>query len=275
MRILCLLIGCLLLHYPQPQNDLSRQKLKGWVRTVTMCQCPVKKDGVTDSNGWIVYMFRYDNNGNQVEDNDYIGGTLYNGFGMLLHKRIYRYDAGGKQVEVIEYKQNGNINQKVNYSYDERGNRVERHNYNADGTLWYRSVFRYDDAGNKLACDKYNTDTFLQEHYGYSYDSRGNLAEEEYHVYNLPYSNKPGAEKSGDKRHYADIEGKLDYRKTYTYDDSGKKIGELYYVPGFAIPFQTKYLYENYDTAGNWLKETYMEDGKPATVIERVIEYYQ
>src|ERR1019366_2291873 len=113
MKAITLLLGFFLFYHTQVQNDLTRQKLKGRVKSLTNCQCPAKADGKIATSGCTIYTFKYDINGNQVEDNDYIGGNLYTGFGTLNHKRIYKYDDEGRQVEVDEYNTNGSLTQKV------------------------------------------------------------------------------------------------------------------------------------------------------------------
>jgi hypothetical protein len=93
MRRRFILLPTLLLIFQSAiaQNELTRQGLKGKVKMLTNCQCPVRKDGTADTSGCITYQFKFSEAGDQTEDNDYSGGNLYNGFGRLNHKRIYTY----------------------------------------------------------------------------------------------------------------------------------------------------------------------------------------
>lgn len=270
MKALVLIMGLFVFGHSEIKNDLSRQNLKGKVRTVIHCQFPVFY-GQIDTDWSTIYVFKYDERGNQVEDADYTGGSFITGFGKLNHKRIYKYDDNGNQTEVYEYNPDGTVSQKVVYEYDNNGNRIGRKNYTPDGKLWRRSVFKYNDRGQQVTCDKYSADSVLLEQLTYKYDEKGNMAAELLYVYRL--------NDTSDKRKIYDPSDpnkvvRLDYVKTFSYDDSGKKIGEVNNIYGTSFPFTTAFKYAQYDTAGNWGREEFIENGKPTNIIERVIEYY-
>lgn len=267
MKVMVLILSALFFYGGTTVTDVAKQKLNGKVRSVVNCQCPVQKNGKVDSLGCIIYVFRYDDKGNQVEDNDYYQGNLKDGYGKLNTKRIYRYDAEGRQVGADEYKPDGTLSQKVEYKYDSAGNRIERANYTPDGKLWARSVFAYDDKGNKTECSKYNNENMLLEHYTYTYDSKGFLVLEQ-HVNIRP-------KKPGDKNDEQVAMRMMDYVKTYVYDDSGRMIRETDNLATFKFPFETGFQYQNYDAEGNWLKQVNTEGGKTVSITERVIDYYK
>lgn len=269
------LIAAFLFFSPENQNDLARQKLKGKVRSVTNCQCPVKKGGVVDSNGCTIYVFKFGETGNQVEDNDYYGGSLYRGLGKLNHKRIYKYDGEGRQSGVDEYNPDGTLNQKVVYKYDDAGNRTVRENYTADGQLWFRSVFAFDEKGNKTECTKYNPDSVLLEHYTYSYDEHGNMVMEQHVTMRSKNSEVSKEDKKKERTDLFSGMKMIDYIKTYVYDDSGLLTSQMDNISKFSFPFETDFTYENFDAAGNWLKQVSTEYGKPVSITERIIEYYK
>ncbi len=273
MKVFMLLTGLFLFTHPGVRNDLTRQNLKGRVKSLTHCQFPVFY-GKIDTNWSTIYVFKYDELGNQVEDADYTGGSLLTGFGRLNHRRVYKYDANGNQTEVFEFKADGSLQQKVVYEYDADGKRTARKNYNPDGKLWRRSVFKYNDRGQQVECNKYNEDSVLLEQFTYKYDTKGNQVGELLYVARISdtagYSTKPfQSDTVGNSRVV-----RLDYVKAYTFDDSGKKIQEVNNTYGSTFPFTTTYQYAGYDAEGNWLRELFIENNKPTNVIDRVIEYY-
>jgi hypothetical protein len=66
----------------------------------------------------------------------------------------------------------------------------------------------------------------------------------------------------------------VDYIKEFSYDDSGKEVLEVNHIYGTTFPFTTSMRYVQYDTAGNWVREEFMEGGKLTNIVERVIDYY-
>lgn len=264
MKSILIIIGFLLLNAGKGASDVQQQKLKGHVKTLTNCQCPIRWDGKSDQAGCIIYVFRYNEQGNQIEDNDYVGGTLLTGYGKLNHKRLYKYDLEGNQTEVEEYDADGNLNQKVVYTYNESGLRTERRNYTAEGSLWRRSVFGYDSNGNRTECTKYDAEGTMSEDYTYAYDLNGNIVLEQ-HILIRPRKKEDGVQ--GEKT--------MDYVKTFVYDDAGQMTKETDNMGRFRTPLETDFKYENYDAEGNWLKQITIEDGKQVSVTDRIIDYYQ
>ncbi len=272
MKLLATIFFFFLFCTAEAKNDLTTQHLKGKVRSVTNCQCPVGRNGRIDSTWCMLYVFRFNEMGNQYEDNDYSGGNLWTGFGSLNHKRIYKYDIYGRQEQVEEYNAHGKLDQKVVYIYDSLGNRVERDNYNGSGKLWFKSVFAYDDKGNKKECSKYNPDSILLEHYTYSYDTRGNLIFEQHVVMRSRIKEGSVGRNAGEL--VDESVRMMDYVKTFAYDDSGRLISETDNLAQMAKPLETTFKYEHYDSQGNWLKQINMERGKPTSITERIIDYY-
>ncbi|MCD6012923.1 MAG: hypothetical protein K0Q79_2785 [Flavipsychrobacter sp.] len=268
-----LLTGLWLIAYNAgAQNDITRQNLKGRVKSVTQCQYPVARNGVIDSFNALVYVFRYLENGNQYEDDDYVGGSLYGNHGRLEHKRLYKYDETGRQTEVEEYKPDGKLHQRVVYKYDEQGNRIERCNYDPKGELWHRSVFSYDEKGNRTECSKHDAHGELREHYTYSYDAKGRLAMEQHMV--VSRSKIEAKDKDKPPFSAANAERMMDYVRTFTYDDSGKLVGQMDNMSNFRVPFEVSYFYEHYDATGNWLRQVRVENKRKVSITDRLIEYY-
>ncbi len=270
MRLLLLIGLGLMAQGAKSQGYKAGHDLKGRVKSVTQCQYPVLRDGRIDSFNTIIYVFRYQENGNQYEDDDYMHGSLYGDHGRLGHKRLYKYDETGRQTEVEEYLADGKLSQRVVYKYDEKGNRTERANYSAKGELWHRSVFGFDEKGNKTECSKYDARGELREHYTYRYDAKGNIVMEQHVVVTRT------KREEDDKQPFnaVNAERMMDYVKTYTYDDSGKLIGQLDNMSNFSTPFSVGYEYENYDAHGNWCRQVRIDNMKKTGITDRIIEYY-
>ncbi len=280
MKTLILFSGFLLFFGSGSDNtarktDLQRQQLKGKVKRLINCQFPILVNGKADTIWSTIYIFTYDEQGNQVADEDYTGGSIASGFGKLNHKRTYTYDEHGSQAGVTEYNAAGDISQRVVYKYDEHGNRTERCNYKADGKLWRRSVFRYNDRGYLASCNKYDGDSTLLEQFTYRYDVKGDLVEE------LLYVNRI-KDTVGMRRDLAKPDDtmrskvvRLDYMKMYAYDDSGKRVKEQSMPFGATTPFVTIYRYTSYDSAGNWLRQYSGPESQYTNITDRIIEYYR
>ncbi len=270
MRLLLLIGFGLMAQCARSLGDRTQHGMKGRVRSVTQCQYPVFRDGKIDSFNTIIYVFRYQENGNQYEDDDYMRGSLYGDHGRLGHKRLYKYDEAGRQIEVEEYTGDGKLVQRIVYKYDEKGNRTERNNYDAKGALWHRSVFGYDERGYKTECSKFDAQGQLREHYTFSYDAKGNLAMEQHAV----VTRSRREEDDTQPFNAMNAERMMDYVKTYTYDDSGKLTGQLDNMSNFRVPFEVSYEYDNYDVMGNWCRQIRIENKKRVGIIDRIIEYY-
>jgi hypothetical protein len=269
MKVLLLFLGLLFAAKAEMKNDLVRQNLKGRVKRVTHCQFPVV-NGHPDTVWSTTYIFSYDENGNQVTEEDYTGGSLLSGFTTLNHRRLYQYDDLGNQTVVLEYNDKGQLTQKVLYHFDSAGRRTARYNLGADGRIWRWSVFKYNDRGLQCGVDKYSADSMLIEQLTYHYDTKGNLAEEL--LYIDRFTDTVGVRRAGSPDSAKVM--RLDYMKQYTYDDSGKKMTEFSNLYGSSFPFITVFSYAAYDTAGNWQQETLRENGKVTSIVDRIIDYY-
>jgi hypothetical protein len=266
------IVSLLVVYLAHGKSDVARQGLRGRVRSVTDCQCPVK-NGSPDTGRCTVFVFKYDDSGRQYEDNEYVNGSIYRGFSELNHKHLYKYDDAGNQAEVDEYNPDGSLNQRVLYKYDQRGNRVEKCNYLRNGVLWFRSEYTFNEHDLQTECSKYNADSQLVEHYSYSYDSAGHMALEQHVI----VRSRNGREDNGKGITFSpqNQERLTDYIKTFVYNDSGLMTRETDNLSNFPYPFETAYKYANFDENGNWLKQiAYHEGGGAVSITERVIEYY-
>ena len=72
---------------------------------------------------------------------------------------------------------------------------------------------------------------------------------------------------------YNAINGSVNSKTTYKYDEKGNEIAVNRYNADGTMNYKYTYKYE-FDTTGNWIKKTIINDDKPKELTERVIEYY-
>ena len=68
--------------------------------------------------------------------------------------------------------------------------------------------------------------------------------------------------------------GGLNHRSKLKYDSKNNLIEKNDFNPKGELKWKFTYKYRKEDSNGNWLEETILKDGKPISVIERVISYY-
>jgi hypothetical protein len=116
-------------------------------------------------------VFKYDENGNQTEMDD------YNPNGTLIKKHVFRYDEKGNQVEFISYNQDNTVEYKAVNKFDLSGNRTEEAYYNGKDSLEFKIVFKYDHQGLETEQDYYGAANNLTFELTYKYediDPQGN-----------------------------------------------------------------------------------------------------
>ena len=100
--------------------------------------------------------YKYDENGNQIEESSYSNGKLVG-----LEK--YKYDENGNQIEKSSYSDGELDSRSFKYKYDENGNQIEKGSY-FEGKLERFYKYKYDENGNKIETNKFYSDGEL----GYS-----------------------------------------------------------------------------------------------------------
>lgn len=63
-------------------------------------------------------------------------------------------------------------------------------------------------------------------------------------------------------------------KSKYKYDLNGAKTDEIYYDEIGHIKYHHNYEYK-YDSKGNWIEKIHFYNGKPSSIIERKIKYYE
>jgi len=155
------------LAHPAPfKNDLTRQKLKGKVRSVTEKEYNALGDSLM-----LTSVSKYNDSGNEVEF------YTYSPTGEKLSKTTFQYNDSGKLVEEIRYKADGSLNVKTTCKYDEKGNKIEEYNYDAGGILFMKVMEKYDGRGNRIVKDSYNEFGSLFLKCNSKFDENGNETE--------------------------------------------------------------------------------------------------
>jgi hypothetical protein len=81
----------------------------------------------------------YDENGNRS------GSFKYDDRDKLIEKNLYKYDADGNMIEVME--EDPTRKNTVKMGYDEKGNATSQIEVNADGFMSHEVFREYDDEG--------------------------------------------------------------------------------------------------------------------------------
>jgi hypothetical protein len=128
----------------------------------------------SDGSVLLMYIYKYDNNGNELEWN------TKDTDGTVKHFQTYTYDDNGNCTENSEYDDNGNAKGKEISKFDAKGNAIEFIKYNADGSLDSRTTEVYDDAGNATESYRYDATgkLVMKNTYKYEFDKIGNIIKE-------------------------------------------------------------------------------------------------
>ena len=155
--------------------------------------------------------------------------------GQLFQRRIKTYDAKGNLTEEARYKADGSLDWKLVYSHDGNGNLTEEARHVGDGKAVWKRIYTYDAKGNKTSSTTYEivgSRAWQTEKHVYTYDNKGNL--------------------TVDASYYRD--GSLNDKRTYVYDDMGKRAEEADYHDG-SLSGKNTYAY---DAKGNLTKKDYL-----------------
>ena len=100
--------------------------------------------------------YKYDENGNQIEESSYSNGKL-------VDLKKYKYDENGNQIEKSSYSDGELDRRSFKYKYDKNGIQIEKGSY-FEGKLERFYKYKYDENGNKIETNKFYSDGEL----GYS-----------------------------------------------------------------------------------------------------------
>lgn len=215
---------------------------------LSLAECWIDDD---DKERWNIdtYSYKYDNDGNLIEEIDPYGCTKYeyddhgNIIRMDYDDSCYEYTYQNENVvEVVGY-YNGEVVYNCNYQYDHDGNLTESISRDAEGVS--KSVYRYDANGNETDCMSYTDDklTFQKKR---SYDSNGNLITETIERMNMEdYNHSFRYEYNDDnllvRQTVYNYKGYVRDDIEYKYDSNGNRIEMIYRDDDGVITRHDKY----------------------------------
>ena len=130
----------------------------------------VKREIYTDGRLTQTWITEYDDAGNMVQSEVYIGGTL---------RYVNEYDQAGNLIRIESYDDNGDLFGYGLYEYDSDGNQIKEESYDPDGTLEGYALYEYDSNGNWLKSETYDPDGTLNSYTLYEWDVNGTKTRQE------------------------------------------------------------------------------------------------
>lgn len=217
--------------------------------------------------------YRYDEQGNCVEELYYMDGALrnaytYNELGNMTEaasydaegvvsfvQSRYEYDDNGNVLSCVETDSVGDITETCEWEYDEDGNRTAEYFYDCNGELYYWSETSYtkDGAGGSM-----------EESLIYSYDMTSEL---------VVMCRKKWSDADGNliKDIAYDSEGNAERGYTWEYDENGQ---EIHWTKSWQGEIYEEWLY-TYDERGLLTQELcYEQDGGWRALAKRVTYEY-
>jgi hypothetical protein len=215
---------------------------------------------------------------------------------------MIKYDDNGNQIEENRYKSDGSLESMwtSEYEYDDKGNVIEKNRYGSYGWFW-TSEYEYDDNENLVEEKDSNSEGVLESKTTYEYDDNENLIEEKEYIFDKDGNPIVDSEHSYKYDDNGNLIGEMffdccELRNTisYKYDDNGNLIGEMFfdcceilllnnayddkgnqiemieYDTSYSY-YQETYKYE-FDKLGNWIKKIvfsrYEDDSRGNTAPE-------
>ena len=130
----------------------------------------VKREIYTDGRLTQTWITEYDDAGNMVQSEVYIGGTL---------RYVNEYDQAGNLIRIESYDDNGDLFGYGLYEYDSDGNQIKEESYDPDGTLEGYTLYEYDSNGNWLKSENYDPDGTINRYTLFEWDVNGTKTRQE------------------------------------------------------------------------------------------------
>ena len=130
----------------------------------------VKREIYTDGRLTQTWITEYDDAGNMVQSEVYIGGTL---------RYVNEYDQAGNLIRIESYDENGDLFGYGLYEYDSDGNQIKEESYDPDGTLEGYTLYEYNSNGNWLKSENYDPDGTLNRYTLFEWDVNGTKTRQE------------------------------------------------------------------------------------------------
>jgi len=277
---------------PNPyEGNLYSLKLKGKIKSIER------------------HSFRWENPEGELKE--YISNSDYYLFHLMPPKDYaINYDRNGLKETMKIFKSNYNRERKLQYDFEYSYNNKQQITYekrtNSNGTLFHELNYTYQNDSNitKVELDEMDSSSSLmmttQYHYNnkkqltkqvsidpsgqiryywnYTPDKNGNIVYEERIVNKKKKESFEKKYNSGNQiieRLEYNKEEKLIKKITYNYNDKDDLILVNIYLPdNLNTPYdKIEYEYE-YDTSGNWIKNTIRKNAGIRYILERDLKYY-
>jgi hypothetical protein len=263
-----LFIGCSGLNHAIAKRD-KVETPKGLKTKTEVRYDFVKKSGKYKKVLDTKRVFRYNNNGNAIEN------ALYDANSKLIEKSLFKYDDNGNQIEEDCYNADDRLTDKWFSKYDDKGNQIESLKYDVSDKLIGKHLNKYDDNGNQIEHVVYDGykwyDDHLIEHVRFrvtksssKYDNKGNEIETiHYDDDGKLWGKKLNKYANNDNlieslRTFYDHDGKLTGKCLYNYYDKGNRLESFYYDADGKLINKGLCKYK-YDEKGNLIEKTISE----------------
>ena len=130
----------------------------------------VKREIYTDGRLTQTWITEYDDAGNMVQSEVYIGGTLW---------YVNEYDQAGNLIRMEGYDDNEDLSGYTLYEYDSDGNQIKMEMYDSEDTLSGYILYEYDSNGNCLKSENHDPDGTLNRYTLYEWDVNGTKTRQE------------------------------------------------------------------------------------------------
>lgn len=145
-------------------GNITMMDISGEIQLFSYEETPEGKTVTVTCDDEIVFIEKYDKNGNLISD-DWCDGMKWE----------YAYDDKGNKTQELFYFEN-QLESKTEYTYDENGNPTVITERDADGNVIGKTICTYDENGNLI--EEKEQGEYSNYWVKYTYDSNGNLVEE-------------------------------------------------------------------------------------------------
>ncbi len=302
-------MGLLLASCAHDENDLSKAKLKGKIRSIRLSLFEItEKDGTPIQKKINENYTRYNAWGNLEDETSYVSD-------MIQRKSIYINNIEGQKIELSVYDKNG-LEYRFQYFYGRNGKLSYMDDYDKDSVFRRRMLYRYDRSdnmtgqywimpdssvfssfiyksnarGKPIKITQYSKDQKETTQY-LKYDKKNNVTEAKMYnaedsliavvryVYdkqnNLTelHSDYDLIKGSASENMRGSLRGNETFYYDYLYDDKLNILQKRSFDSEKKPVSMEKY---RYDEMNNWITlEFYSPDEKLIRVLERQIEYYE
>ncbi len=240
------------------RTDWKEDGLKGKVREVRTYN--VKENPNSIEKASIRRIFKYDKNGNRLEEKHY--NEYDEEDGVLTSRLIYKYKKKKNLVERTIYDQYKKLIEKA--LYNENRLRVEDEDYSYGMNLHWRTVNKYDENQHIIKETRFVNDS-LYDIVSYKYDEKKNLTEETHTNPQFSWNNQKFVNKYDENGNRIEIleygnDEDLKFKTIYKYNDKKKCIEESVYDSNGTL---CSHLLSKYNDEGKKIESAHyvVEDG--------------